>query len=1182
MSTRKILFVELFCSALLACPSEADVVISEIMYNPADAPDGSDGDPYEYLELYNNGGVPETLYSISDGITYKFTNAPPVTLNPGAYLVVVKDRTAFQNRYPDVTNLAAGVFSGKLSNDGEKLTLKTSLTTNSLTYGAAGAWPAAANAFGPSLERCCMTASGNSSANWAASGAPTEWRQVVWTGRFDTASVKLAFFLDFDGKCLLDDVSVKALGSATELVSNGTFDSGLVGWSIAVTNNSHSQSRVETDLGRGGGAALALQCNESRWYVDKPVYSIVFYGDSFSNRVVSDSIMVVQGQDYVVSWWAKRSGLSNRDSVAGKVYGVVGGVSNLLTLGSIGTPGQANSVSTGFLPIGVTNVTQSYTVCPVGTANVVRAQVSAPAEVDTVAVRYRVIGPDEYRYTSGSYSNLAMRDDGVLPDGVAGDGLYAASLPAVTSNWRLVRYHVVAVATNGFQTQSPRDDDPSADYAYWVENFSPQTNLPNWHMLVDGNPIIYPVSRHLCAISPEGQIFTDIIAKHRGDPTEEAPQNTGIGLHFFRSKRYNGWFASNLKGINIRFRLNNLKYNYRRLVGEQLAYDLQRTIGLATPRTRFICAWINGFPTVTVELEAPDEPFLTGNGISLNDLVTRQSHSDGLEYVGGDETLNNFADVYAGLQSLTSDHRNEFIRTNLCHESLQPCLALLSLTANGDQHFVWNMMQHRAASDKRWRQYPWDADMSFDLAYTNAWTSLVELHPYYQTPLHPSLWNVDISSSLGETFFYPETGDETTLPYRYRHQATLWRYCATLFTTNFLYPKLDAILATLTPPFVQIGAYRSPSLSLTPLSNQVSNVKNFIVGRRDFLMNGGWSDKMPDIWGAAPGYTPSNVVISEIMHTPSAGGKYIELFNRGPHAIDLSHWGLRAGGVDVALPLGSMIAPTSFVVLVASQAVLTNAFVELGDPANMVERYVKTGIWDWPLVFNTASEYASRVIEVVGLTVPYYTGTIELRDLMGNLIDGVTYANTPPWPDGLGVALERIDTGSTNTTAEAWRASTVIGTPGVLNTASADRDADVLPDAWEQQIVDASGGVFTHASQVLPGDDFDLDGVSNLDEFLLGTNPVSPDPELASLAIGWVDGQIVVGFPTIPASGSAYANYSGRFYTLLNSTNLLDATWNVVPAYSGLAADGPVVLTNAVPQAFEAYRFEAELRPIRP
>jgi hypothetical protein len=73
-----------------------------------------------------------------------------------------------------------------------------------------------------------------------------------------------------------------------------------------------------------------------------------------------------------------------------------------------------------------------------------------------------------------------------------------------------------------------------------------------------------------------------------------------------------------------------------------------------------------------------------------------------------------------------------------------------------------------------------------------------------------------------------------------------------------------------------------------------------------------------------------------------------------------------------------------------------------------------------------------------------------------------------------------------------------------------------------------------------------------------------------------------VGFPTIPAAGAGYAFYGGRFYTLLNTTSLTSAAWAPVPGYAGLGAGAPVVYTNAVPLPFEAFRFEAELRAIRP
>jgi hypothetical protein len=1143
-----------------------DVVISEIMYHPAQ----TNAEAYEYVELFNTSGSTFDLsgWTLSGAA---FT-LPAGTLLAGNSRIVCCASTNTIAAFYGITNVV-GNWLGVLQDGGETLSLVNQYgrTVDSVKYDDKEPWPGAADGFGPSLERYSMAGSANTSLNWSASCASTNWQQVAWTGQLGGASSPLRFFLDFDGRCYLDDVSVKAVVSPTELVANGNFESGMTGWAAS---NTHSQSRIESGQGRGGGAALGLQCNEGRWILDNAPYSITFYGDTGSNNVASTPLATQAGTNYVVSWWVKRAGVS------GTAFCHVGGVTNSLVLSHFGTPGRTNSIATDYLPLGITSVSQTYSICPVGTANVIRAQVSPPA-AGSVRVHYQVLSTNGYRFTNLSYSNAVMSDDGLAPDSLAGDGNYAVYMPIVAANWSLVRYHVQATATNGFLARSPRLDDPSTDYGYWVQSSSPQTNLPNWHLIVDGDPILYPVSRHLCAISPDGQVFTDISARHRGNPDSTSPQRSGVGLEFHRTRSYDAWFAPDQGGINLRHRLNNSPYYYRRVVAEPLAYELQRIIGLPTPRLRHVCAWMNGFPTITTELEDPGEDFLSGNGLSLNDYVSRQTYGHGRNIVAGNPALDNFSSIESMLYSLNSSNRNAYIRTNLCYESIQHCLGLLSLTGDGDQAFDWNMFQHRSATDGRWRQYPWDVDICFDLAFSKSWTALTNLHPYYRTPAHPSIWSTNSFDSLARPLFYPETNDVTTLPYRYRHQMTLWRHYYTLYTTNVLFSKLDAIQSQLVPSYVQINAFSPTSSTLGYLVGQVTNVKTFIVSRRSYYMNTDWSDKMTNVWGTGQAYNPSNVVVSEIMHTPASGGKYIELFNRGSQYIDLSYWLLRSGDFTARLPFGTMLAPNDYLVLVEAQPLLAGTYGELAAPGTMTERYPGTGLWDWPIVFTSATEYASRIVEIPGLKVPDAGTTIELRDILSNLIESVAYTNVAPWPAAVGVSLERINLSSSNSSASAWRASTLVGSPGTLNTATADQDLDGMPDALEQQIMAASGGEFSEISQVLSGDDFDEDGIINLDEFLLGTSPVVPDGALARLDIATTNGGFRVSFPAIPATGGVYQAYSGRYYTLFSTPALSPAVWSAVVNYSNLMVSGFVSYTNAPVLPFEAYRFKAELRPLR-
>ena len=102
-----------------------------------------------------------------------------------------------------------------------------------------------------------------------------------------------------------------------------------------------------------------------------------------------------------------------------------------------------------------------------------------------------------------------------------------------------------------------------------------------------------------------------------------------------------------------------------------------------------------------------------------------------------------------------------------------------------------------------------------------------------------------------------------------------------------------------------------------------------------------------------------------------------------------------------------------------------------------------------------------------------------------------------------------------------------VGRPGTAKRLdlSAGRDSfgDGLTDAFRQSIVDASQGQFTNLWQVLPGDDFDGDGMSNADEFRAGTDPTWTADIL--LASDIRPEQDRLAFEFFAVEGIAYAIY---------------------------------------------------------
>lgn len=100
-----------------------DLIVSEIMYNPADPgpnPGGFVRDDYEFIEVTNVGGTPLNVngYKFTNGVAFTFPN---VVIAAGESRVVVRNAVAFALRYPSVTPL--GTLTGELDNAGEGITL---------------------------------------------------------------------------------------------------------------------------------------------------------------------------------------------------------------------------------------------------------------------------------------------------------------------------------------------------------------------------------------------------------------------------------------------------------------------------------------------------------------------------------------------------------------------------------------------------------------------------------------------------------------------------------------------------------------------------------------------------------------------------------------------------------------------------------------------------------------------------------------------------------------------------------------------------------------------------------------------------------------------------------------------------------------------------------------------------
>lgn len=144
--------------------ADSVVVFNELMYHPA-----TNEAAMEWVELHNQMAVPVDLsgWSLAGGVSYAF--AEGTFIAGGGYLVVASAPATLMGA-TGLTNVL-GPFTGRLSNSGEQLDLRNrnQRLMDSVTYGVDGQWPVGPDGAGVSLcKRDPDTASADP-ANWTVS-----------------------------------------------------------------------------------------------------------------------------------------------------------------------------------------------------------------------------------------------------------------------------------------------------------------------------------------------------------------------------------------------------------------------------------------------------------------------------------------------------------------------------------------------------------------------------------------------------------------------------------------------------------------------------------------------------------------------------------------------------------------------------------------------------------------------------------------------------------------------------------------------------------------------------------------------------------------------------------------------------------------------------------------------------
>ena len=147
------------------------LAVTELMYHPPMF-GATNSDELEFIELKNTGPGLLDLSGLefTDGVSFVFTNG--TGLAPGGFFVLGRNAAALTAKYPGL--VVNGLYTGKLSDNGEKLTLAHPLGTNvsSFSYSTTPPWPITPSGLGFSLVPAGPGGDPNVASSWRASTNP--------------------------------------------------------------------------------------------------------------------------------------------------------------------------------------------------------------------------------------------------------------------------------------------------------------------------------------------------------------------------------------------------------------------------------------------------------------------------------------------------------------------------------------------------------------------------------------------------------------------------------------------------------------------------------------------------------------------------------------------------------------------------------------------------------------------------------------------------------------------------------------------------------------------------------------------------------------------------------------------------------------------------------------------------
>ena len=563
------------------------------------------------------------------------------------------------------------------------------------------------------------------------------------------------------------------------------------------------------------------------------------------------------------------------------------------------TPGMANREDSALGPALIEPKTASLTATE-GTNYVISVRaIPNEAPVDTVTLSKRIM----YKGARA----LAMKDDGVAPDALAGDGRYTTEISASTlfgKRFRageMLRWSFTTRDVEGRESRlPPLDDEAPFQPEYFgtiVEAPTIESSLPILHWFTDNPDDAVSTSGTRASAFYDGRFYDNIFVKRRG-------QSGAIGwakpkLKFDFNPQHHFLYDSDRRLVE-EFNLQS-HFNDASFMRENLAFGFFNDIGTPASDTRHWHIRLNSnFYGLFSYIEQVDQDFLKQQGLDPGGALYKANGFPSTLAKGVTRALYQketrkdepYDDLVEFVEGINGPNRFHYIMDHVNLPAMVNEMAGQSLIRNADR-LTKNYYMYRDPKTDLWQRFPWDMDGAFS-------TSSGLANENYASPLYGDSQHTQApNQAIYQNFLLDAILDHN--PTRQMYLRRLRTLIDTYLSGDYSYfrSEIDTRLALIRDD----ARVDTQEWGTGNVDNGVRTLKNtaFALRRRELLETFG-KDLVPS--SQTTGLNLEFGQVSPTSEEPRA--EYFQINNPNREAVDLSGWKV-SGAVRYKFPSGTVI-----------------------------------------------------------------------------------------------------------------------------------------------------------------------------------------------------------------------------------------------------------------------------------